>query len=78
MSAGSACLRDLLSRFNLRGKGAIITGAAGAFGRACALTLGALGGKLVLISGSDRELQAVKAGVQAVGGEVVTLVRCPD
>jgi NAD(P)-dependent dehydrogenase (short-subunit alcohol dehydrogenase family) len=78
MTEISPTLRDPMSLFNVRGKVAIITGASGAFGRACALTLGALGGKLVLISGSSDELQAVRAEAEAVGGEVVTFVRRPD
>ena len=40
-------LRNPLSMFDVKGKVAVITGASGAFGRACALSLGALGGKLV-------------------------------
>ena len=36
-----------------------ITGASGAFGRACALALGASGAKLVLVSGSTEELKDV-------------------
>ncbi|MBX2838592.1 MAG: SDR family oxidoreductase [Gammaproteobacteria bacterium] len=71
-------LRDPLSLFDVRDKVAVITGASGAFGRACALTLGALGSKLVLVSGSADELEAVKAEVAEVGGEAVTFQRRPD
>jgi NAD(P)-dependent dehydrogenase (short-subunit alcohol dehydrogenase family) len=74
----SATLLDPLSMFQVKGKVAVITGASGAFGRACALTLGALGGKLVLVSGSEAELMEVKAEVAAVGGEAATFVRRPD
>jgi NAD(P)-dependent dehydrogenase (short-subunit alcohol dehydrogenase family) len=74
----SATLRDPLSLFNVKGKVAVITGASGAFGRACALTLGALGGKLALVSGSETELFDVQAEVEAVGGEAATFVRRPE
>jgi NAD(P)-dependent dehydrogenase (short-subunit alcohol dehydrogenase family) len=47
-------LRHPLSLFDNKGKVAIVTGASGAFGRGCAIALGALGGKLVLASGSRR------------------------
>jgi len=68
MSEISEPLRHPLSLFDNKGKVAIITGASGAFGRGCAITLGALGGKLVLASGSKAELDEVAAEVKAVGG----------
>lgn len=71
-------LRDPLSMFDVKGKVAVITGASGAFGRACALTLGALGNKLVLVSGSENELANVLTEVEEVGGEAVTMKRRPD
>ncbi len=71
-------LRDPLSMFQVKDKVAIITGASGAFGRACALTLGALGTKLVLVSGSEAELANVLAEVKEVGGDAVTIKRRPD
>ena len=71
-------LRNPLSLFDNKGKVAIVTGASGAFGRGCAIALGALGGKLVLASGSRNELNAVAAEVREVGGEVETIVRRPD
>jgi NAD(P)-dependent dehydrogenase (short-subunit alcohol dehydrogenase family) len=71
-------LRHPLSLFDNTGKVAIVTGASGAFGRGCAITLGALGGKLMLASGSRRELDDVAAEVKEVGGEVETIVRRPD
>ena len=49
-------LRNPLSLFDVKGKVALITGASGSFGRGCALALGALGVKLVLVSGSKDEL----------------------
>lgn len=71
-------LRNPLSLFDVRGKVAIVTGASGAFGRATAIALGALGGKLLLASGSQEELDAVAAEVREVGGEAVTIARRPD
>lgn len=71
-------LRNPLSLFDVRDKVAIITGASGAFGRGCAIALGALGGKLLLASGSEDELAAVAAEVTEVGGQARTLARRPD
>lgn len=71
-------LRDPLSMFDVKDKVAIITGASGAFGRATALTLGALGTKLVLVSGSEAELADVLAEVKDVGGQAVAMQRRPD
>jgi NAD(P)-dependent dehydrogenase (short-subunit alcohol dehydrogenase family) len=77
MSEISEPLRHPLSLFDNKGKVAIITGASGAFGRGCAITLGALGGKLLLASGTKSELDEVAADVKEVGGEVETIVRRP-
>jgi NAD(P)-dependent dehydrogenase (short-subunit alcohol dehydrogenase family) len=71
-------LRNPLSLFDVKGKVAIITGASGAFGRGCAITLGALGGKLVLASGTESELDPVADEVREVGGECETIVRRPN
>jgi NAD(P)-dependent dehydrogenase (short-subunit alcohol dehydrogenase family) len=71
-------LRHPLSLFDNKGKVAIVTGASGAFGRGCALALAALGGKLVLASGSKGELDEVVAEVREVGGEAEAIVRRPD
>jgi NAD(P)-dependent dehydrogenase (short-subunit alcohol dehydrogenase family) len=71
-------LRDPLSLFDVRGKVAIITGASGSFGHACAVALGALGAKLLLASGSAEELEAVVADVLSVNGEVASIVRRPE
>ncbi len=70
--------RDPLSMFDVSGRVAIITGASGAFGRACALMLGALGSKLVLASGSDGELARVLRDVEACGGTACSIARRPD
>ena len=78
MSDISESLRNPLGMFQVKDKVAIITGASGAFGRACALTLGSLGAKLVLVSGSETELAEVLAEVVEVGGEAVTMKRRPD
>ena len=71
-------LRHPLSLFDNKDKVAIVTGASGSFGRGCAVALGALGGKLVLASGSQSELDEVAAEVREVGGEVEAMVRRPD
>lgn len=74
----SETLRSPLSLFDVKDKVALITGASGAFGRACALALGALGAKLVLVSGSAKELAAVVAEAKEIGAEVEGLQRRPD
>jgi NAD(P)-dependent dehydrogenase (short-subunit alcohol dehydrogenase family) len=71
-------LRNPLSLFNVKGKVALITGASGAFGRGCAISLGSLGVKLLLASGTKDELDEVAAEVRDTGGECTTLVRRPD
>ncbi len=78
MSDISEKLRDPLSMFDVRGKVAVITGASGSFGRGCALTLAALGGRLCLASGSEDELADVAAEIAELGAEYVTIVRRPD
>lgn len=78
MSEITPTLRDPMSMFDVKDKVTIITGASGAFGRACALTLGAMGSKLVLVSGSEEELANVLSEVNEVGGEAVTIKRRPD
>ena len=62
----------------MRDKVAIITGASGSFGHACAVALGALGAKLLLASGSAEELETVVDDVREVGGQVANIVRRPD
>ena len=74
----SPALRNPKSLFDVTGKVAIITGASGAFGRACALTLAASGVKLVLASGSEGELREVVAEAEELGAQVVSVVRRPD
>src|ERR1700689_2838037 len=55
-------LRNPLSLFDVKDKVAIITGASGTFGRATALALTALGGKVLLASGSKSELDEAAGG----------------
>jgi NAD(P)-dependent dehydrogenase (short-subunit alcohol dehydrogenase family) len=71
-------IRNPLSLFDVRDKVAIITGASGSFGHACAVALGALGAKLLLASGTADELAAVLKDVRDVGGQVANIVRRPD
>jgi NAD(P)-dependent dehydrogenase (short-subunit alcohol dehydrogenase family) len=60
-------LRDPLSLFDVSGKVIVITGASGAFGRAAAISLGALGARLLLASGSAAGLEEVAAAARAAG-----------
>ena len=71
-------LRNPLSLFDVKDKVAIVTGASGTFGRATALALTSLGGKVVLASGSRAELDEVAGEVRELGGDPVTLVSRPD
>jgi NAD(P)-dependent dehydrogenase (short-subunit alcohol dehydrogenase family) len=71
-------LRDPLSLFDVSGKVTVITGASGALGRVAAIALGALGARLVLVSGSAAGLDSVAADVKEAGGEATALVRRPD
>jgi NAD(P)-dependent dehydrogenase (short-subunit alcohol dehydrogenase family) len=71
-------LANPLSLFDVSDRVAIITGASGAFGRVVALSLGALGCKLLLASGSAEPLAAVAAEVAALGGDARIFVRRPD
>lgn len=74
----SQSLRDPLSMFDLAGKSALITGASGAFGRAVAIALGALGVRLTLAGSNEADLDAVAAECREVGAEVQLLYRRPD
>jgi NAD(P)-dependent dehydrogenase (short-subunit alcohol dehydrogenase family) len=71
-------LRDPLSLFDVSGKVVVITGASGALGRAAAIALGAVGARLLLVSGSADSLAAVTAEVKEAGGEVAVLACRPD
>lgn len=78
MNMISDSLRNPLSLFDVTGKVALITGASGSFGRGCALALGALGAKLLLVSGNKDELCAVADEVKEIGAEARTLITRPD
>jgi NAD(P)-dependent dehydrogenase (short-subunit alcohol dehydrogenase family) len=71
-------LRHPLSLFDVKDKVAIITGASGTFGRATALTLTSLGGKVLLASGTKSELDEVAAEVRELGGDPAVMVKRPD
>ena len=71
-------LRDPLSLFDVAGQVTVITGASGALGRAAAIALGALGARLLLVSGSADGLAAVAAEVKAAGGEAAVLACRPE
>jgi NAD(P)-dependent dehydrogenase (short-subunit alcohol dehydrogenase family) len=70
--------RNPLGLFDVSDQVIVITGAAGALGRVVAVALGALGARLLLVSGSAAELEAVAAATREAGGRVSTLVRRPD
>jgi len=74
----SEVLRNPLSLFDVKDKVALINGASGAFGRGCALALGSLGAKLVLVSGNKDELESVAAEAKEIGADYRTLVARPD
>jgi NAD(P)-dependent dehydrogenase (short-subunit alcohol dehydrogenase family) len=74
----SPALANPLSLFDVSDRVAIITGASGAFGRIVAISLAALGCKLLLASGSAEPLAEVAAEVAALGGTAQTFVRRPD
>lgn len=67
-----------MSMFDVSGDVVLITGASGSFGHGCAKALGALGGRLMLVSGSAEELQEVAEDVRSTGAEVETMVSRPD
>jgi NAD(P)-dependent dehydrogenase (short-subunit alcohol dehydrogenase family) len=71
-------LRHPLSLFDVKDKVAIITGASGTFGRATALTLTSLGGKVLLASGTQSELDEVANEVRELGGDPAVMVKRPD
>jgi NAD(P)-dependent dehydrogenase (short-subunit alcohol dehydrogenase family) len=74
----SAALTAPLSLFDVAGKVALITGASGAFGRAVAVALGAMGCRLLLVSGSAGGLDEVAEEARATGASVQTLLRRPE
>jgi NAD(P)-dependent dehydrogenase (short-subunit alcohol dehydrogenase family) len=76
MSANA--MRQPLSMFDVRDKVAVITGASGTFGHACAVMLGSLGAKLLLVSGSANDLAEGLQEVKDTGAAVTTLVERPE
>lgn len=71
-------LSNPLSLFDIRDDVVLITGASGSFGHGCAKALGAMGAKLMLVSGSQSELERVADDVASTGAEVRFMVRRPD
>jgi NAD(P)-dependent dehydrogenase (short-subunit alcohol dehydrogenase family) len=74
----SASLDDPLKLFDIRGKTAIVTGAAGAFGSVAARVLAAAGVNLVLASGNRAELTSVARACEGAGARVEYLARRPS
>jgi NAD(P)-dependent dehydrogenase (short-subunit alcohol dehydrogenase family) len=64
--------------FDVRDNVAVITGASGTFGHACAVMLGSLGTKLLLVSGSAKELADTVRDVNETGAAVSELVLRPE
>lgn len=78
-STVTEAMRNPLSLFDVRGKSALITGASGAFGRAVAIPLAAMGAKLTLAGSNKEDLDDVARECREVGGEHVELIyRRPD
>jgi NAD(P)-dependent dehydrogenase (short-subunit alcohol dehydrogenase family) len=74
----SEALKNPMSLFNVKGKSALITGASGAFGRAVAIPLAAMGAKLTLAGSNKADLDAVADECREVGGDVQVLYIRPD
>ena len=67
-------LRNPLSLFDVSGKSALITGGSGAFGRAVALALAALGANVTIAGASRAEIDAVAGEVRSLGKGAVNVV----
>lgn len=74
----SEAMKNPLSLFDVKGKSALITGASGAFGRAVAISLGALGANLTLVGGTKADLDGVAEECRKVGADVQVLYMRPD
>lgn len=61
------------ARMSLSGKVAVVTGASAGVGRAVALLLAAQGAKVGLIARDEDALQALRAEIEAAGGEALCL-----
>jgi NAD(P)-dependent dehydrogenase (short-subunit alcohol dehydrogenase family) len=64
---------DERSLFDLSGRVAIVTGAGRGLGRAAALGLSRFGAKLVVVSRSADEVEAVAEAIKTAGGEALAL-----
>ncbi|PHR96349.1 MAG: oxidoreductase [Oceanobacter sp.] len=71
-------LKNPMSMFDVKDRSALITGASGAFGRAVAIALGAMGAKLTLAGSTKSDLDAVAEECREVGADVQVLYRRPD
>ncbi len=67
-----------LDRFSVEGKSAVITGASGALGAGISETLGAMGAKLTLASGSAEPLADLARRITDNGGVAQVVNRRPD
>lgn len=74
----SQAVADPLSLFAVEGKVAIVTGASGTYGRTISAALGAVGARVMMVSGSEDELAAAAEEARAVGGDVGTQVARPE
>ena len=63
-----------MSRKNLKGRVAVITGASKGLGKAMALALAEAGAKLALVSRNEKQLEAVAEEAQAAGGQAKVFV----
>jgi len=67
-------LRNPLSLFDVAGKSALITGGSGAFGRAIALALAALGANVTIAGSSKDDLNAVADEIRSLDKGAVNVV----
>lgn len=74
----STQLRDPLSMFAVEGKSSLVTGASGAFGRATALALAALGARLTIAGSAKEELDEVADEIRSLKGDVNVVYARPD
>ena len=74
----SETMKNPLGLFDVKGKSALITGASGAFGRAVAISLGALGADLTLAGGTKKDLDEVAKECREVGANVQVLYLRPN
>jgi len=65
---------DVLSKFRLDGRVAVVTGATRGLGRAFALALGGVGAKVVVVGRDAEAAAAVEAELQAAGAEALVVL----